>query len=289
MDLPRPLALAQNNKEPIMATYAIGDIQGCYTPFMQLLRQIEFTPGRDTLWLTGDLVNRGPQSLEVLRWAYQHQDCAQMVLGNHDLHLLAVSEGFGKIHRDDTLLDVLHAADGKVLLDWLRCQPLMVADRHRAMVHAGLLPEWSIDRALGLAEEVEDELAGKHYHRFLGKLYGNKPARWSDDLKGMDRLRIIVNAMTRLRFVTRDGEMDLSYKGEREGAPEQLVPWFDVPGRKSAGTPIVCGHWSALGLYLTEDVLAIDSGCLWGGSLTALRLDDGQVYSLPCEAYREIA
>jgi bis(5'-nucleosyl)-tetraphosphatase (symmetrical) len=271
-----------------MATYAIGDIQGCFKPFQQLLRQIEFNSGRDTLWLTGDLVNRGPDSLEVLRWVYRHQDSVEVVLGNHDLHLLAVAEGFGRIHEDDTLLEILDAADGKLLLDWLRCQPLMIATEGAAMVHAGLLPEWSIDKAVRLAGEVEDELSGPRYRTFLSRLYGNKPTRWSDDLKGMERLRIVVNAMTRMRLVTREGEIDLSFKGEREDAPEHLIPWFDVEGRRSAGTPIVCGHWSALGLYLTDDVLAIDTGCLWGGSLTALRLEDRQVFSVQCPPERAI-
>lgn len=199
-----------------MAIYAIGDIQGCFEPFQQLLRLIDFNPGKDTLWLTGDLVNRGPQSLEVLRWVFQHQDQVEMVLGNHDLHLLAVSEGFGKIHRDDTIDDVLNAADGKVLLDWLRCQPMMLEGHGYAMVHAGLLPEWTISKALRLAEEVEFGLSGTRYREFLGRLYGNKPTRWTDDLKGVDRLRLIVNVMTRMRFLTRDGELDLSYKGELE-------------------------------------------------------------------------
>ncbi|CUA81772.1 MULTISPECIES: symmetrical bis(5'-nucleosyl)-tetraphosphatase [Gulbenkiania] len=271
-----------------MATYAIGDIQGCFGPFQRLLELIGFNPGRDTLWLTGDLVNRGPDSLGVLRWVFRHQDSVQIVLGNHDIHLLAVAEGFGKVNPDDTLLDVIHAADGKLLLDWLRCQPLMIADRHYAMVHAGLMPEWTIDRALDLAEEVEAELSGRDHRRFLGRLYGNKPARWSDELKGIDRLRLVVNAMTRMRFLTREGELDLSYKGERDNAPSSLVPWFEAPGRRSAGTPLVCGHWSALGLHLTEDVAMIDSGCLWGGSLTAFRLEDRAVTSLPCPAERAI-
>ncbi|AXK39329.1 symmetrical bis(5'-nucleosyl)-tetraphosphatase [Crenobacter cavernae] len=272
-----------------MATYAIGDIQGCYDPFQQLLREIDFQAGRDTLWLTGDLVNRGPESLEVLRWVYRHQDCVEMVLGNHDLHLLAVAEGFGKSHADDTLLDILNAADGKLLLDWLRCQPMMIATEGAAMVHGGLLPEWSIAKAMRLAAEVESALSGPHHRQFLSRLYGNKPTRWSEDLRGMDRLRLIVNAMTRMRMVTRDGEIDLTFKGEREDAPPNLVPWFEAPNRKSAGTPIVCGHWSALGLMLTDDVWAIDTGCLWGGSLTALRLEDLQAFSLPCRANRTIA
>jgi bis(5'-nucleosyl)-tetraphosphatase (symmetrical) len=271
-----------------MASYAIGDIQGCFEPFQQLLQKIEFNPGRDSLWLTGDLVNRGPDSLAVLRWVYRHQDCVQTVLGNHDLHLLAVAEGFGKVHGGDTLLDILHAADGKVMLDWLRCQPLMVAADGYAMVHAGLMPDWTIDRALDLAQEVEDMLSGPGYRELLSKMYGNKPTRWSEDLRGIERYRLVINAMTRMRLVTRDGEMDLAFKGELANAPANLIPWFDIERRRSHGMPIICGHWSALGLHITEDVLAIDTGCLWGGSLTALRLEDRSLFALPCQAYQAI-
>jgi len=271
-----------------MSTYAIGDIQGCYQPLLDLLQRIDFSPSRDTLWLTGDLVNRGPGSLDVLRWAFRHQDSLHMVLGNHDLHLLAVAEGYGRLGKSDTLAPILDASDGKLMLDWLRCQPLMLYDGEWAMVHAGLLPQWDIEKALDLAEEVEETLAGKDYRYFLSRMYGNKPARWSEELRGIDRMRLTVNAMTRMRLVGRDGEIDFAFKGELPDAPANLVPWFDAPGRKSAGTPIVCGHWSALGLHMEEDVCAIDSGCLWGGSLTALRLEDRQVFAQPCPAFRAI-
>lgn len=271
-----------------MSCYAIGDIQGCFGALEQLLCKIDFNPGKDTLWLTGDLVNRGPESLQVLRWIYQHQACVEVVLGNHDLHLLAVAEGFGKLYQDDTLLDILQAADGKLLLDWLRCQPLMIYANGYAMVHAGLLPEWTIGKALRLASEVERELRGPGYRNLLTRLYGNKPVRWSDDLKEVDRWRLVVNAMTRMRYVTRDGEIELSFKGEREQAPTHLIPWFEAESRKNRDTPIICGHWSALGLHMTETILAIDTGCLWGGSLTALRLEDRLTWSLPCQAYRVI-
>ncbi|MDF0605896.1 symmetrical bis(5'-nucleosyl)-tetraphosphatase [Neisseriaceae bacterium TC5R-5] len=270
-----------------MAIYAIGDIQGCFAAFQQLLRVIEFNPGKDSLWLTGDLVNRGPQSLEVLRWVFQHQDQVTMVLGNHDLHLLALAEGFGRSHRSDTLDQVLNAADGKVLLDWLRCQPLMLTGQGYAMVHAGLLPEWTIDKALDLAEEVEDGLSGPHYRQLLSSLYGNRPVRWGEELKGSDRIRVIVNAMTRMRLVNQQGEMDLSYKGGLADAPAGLLPWFEVENRRHAEIPVICGHWSALGCHITEEVVAIDSGCLWGGSLTAFRLDDRAVFTLPCPVYCE--
>ena len=271
-----------------MATYAIGDIQGCFPQFLELLRMIDFNPSRDHLWLTGDLVNRGPDSLGMLRWAFEHQDSISMVLGNHDLHLLAVAEGFGKVHPEDTLLDIVQANDGKLLLDWLRVQPLMLAGEGYAMVHAGLLPEWSIDQALDLAEEVEQVLSGPNYRQFLSKMYGNKPTRWSDDLKGIDRLRMTVNAMTRMRLISRSGEMDFSFKGELADAPDALIPWFDAEHAQWADTPLIFGHWSALGLRVDERVLAIDTGCLWGGALTALRLADRQVFQLPCPAVLEI-
>lgn len=269
--------------------YLMGDLQGCCQALERMLQTIEFSPSRDHLFVLGDLVNRGPDSLGVLRRLRGLDNAATCLLGNHDLHLLAVSEGYGKVHADDTIQPILDAAESKVLLDWLRCQPLMIYEQGYAMVHAGLLPEWSIKKALRLAEEVEYELSGQHHRQFLGKLYGNKPVRWQDDLKGMDRLRLIVNAMTRMRFITQDGELDLSYKGELDGAPPHLLPWFEAATRRSVDTPIICGHWSALGLHMDDDVLAIDSGCLWGGSLTAVRLEDRAVFSLPCQAYREIS
>ena len=271
-----------------MATYAIGDIQGCFRQFEQLLRLIDFSPSRDHLWLTGDLVNRGPDSLGMLRWAFKYQDSISMVLGNHDLHLLAVSEGFGRVKPDDTLLDILDAADGKILLDWLRMQPLMIAGEGYAMVHAGLLPSWSIRKALRLAEEVEAELSGPNYRAFFSRMYGNKPVRWSDDLKGIDRLRMIVNVMTRMRLITRDGELDLAFKGELADAPASLIAWFDAPNPRWSDTPLIFGHWSALGLRLDDRVLAIDTGCLWGGSLTAVRLSDRQAFQLPCPTFRPV-
>ncbi|WP_137938899.1 symmetrical bis(5'-nucleosyl)-tetraphosphatase [Chitinivorax sp. B] len=271
-----------------MPTYAIGDIQGCYQPFQNLLELINYNPTTDRIWLTGDLVNRGPCSLEVLRWAYQHQDRVTAVLGNHDLHLLAVAAGHGKLHKSDTLQPILDAPDRDVLLDWLRQQPLVHLDQGWLMVHAGLLPQWTVTDARLLAAEVEHILRGPDHGELFRHMYGNEPKRWSDDLQGWDRIRLIVNAMTRMRLTTQDGEIDLKFKGELPDAPAHLCAWFDAPGRRSANTPIVCGHWSALGLSLRDDLAALDTGCLWGGSLTALRLEDRQVYQLPCAAAADL-
>ena len=271
--------------EVCMAIYAIGDIHGCFEPFQRLLREIEFNPGKDTLWLTGDLVNRGPQSLAVLRWVFQHQDQVEIVLGNHDLHLLALAAGCGTPHRSDTLRDILNADDSKVLLDWLRCQPMMITGQDYAMLHAGLLPDWSIVRALALAGEVASELSGQKYRDFLSCLYGNQPTRWDENLCGVDRFRVIVNAMTRMRCLTRNSELDMHYKGTLENADPGLTPWFEVPGCWRGEKKIVCGHWSALGVHITDEVWAIDSGCVWGGSLTAIRLGDGAIFSSPCSEY----
>ncbi|MBB5018325.1 bis(5'-nucleosyl)-tetraphosphatase (symmetrical) [Chitinivorax tropicus] len=272
-----------------MALYAIGDIQGCFEPFQSLLEQIRFDPAADRLWLTGDLVNRGPGSLDMLRWAYTHRDQIRMVLGNHDLHLLAVAAGHGRLHKTDTLAPLLAAPDAPVLLDWLRHQPLVHWEQGWLMVHAGLLPQWSAEQALALSDEVSAWLRGPNHSELFRHMYGNEPKRWHDDLQGWDRLRLIVNAMTRMRLTTRDGDIDLAFKGELPDAPATLCAWFDAPGRRSAGQPIVCGHWSALGLCLRDDLAAIDTGCLWGGSLTAIRLDDRQVFQLPCAAAADLA
>ena len=267
-----------------MATYAIGDIQGCFDPLQQLLQRIGFNPQHDTLWLAGDLVNRGPGSLEVLRWAYQQRHSLRVVLGNHDLHLLALDAGYGKHHDEDTLQAVLAAPDKPVLLDWLRQQKLVHREHGWLMVHAGLLPQWSADDAERLAREVERRLQADDYREFLRHMYGNQPGRWQESLQGDDRLRLIVNAMTRMRLVTVDGAIDLKFKGELDNAPPELTAWFAAPGRRSADTPIVCGHWSALGLRLDANLCALDSGCLWGGDLTALRLEDRQVWQVSCQA-----
>lgn len=266
-----------------MATYAIGDIQGCFSALQKLLEIIRFDPKRDRLWLVGDLVNRGSQSLAALRWARNMGDALTMVLGNHDLHLLVVAEGFVPPHRSDTIQDILDAPDRVELLDWLRRQPLLHLEDEFVLVHAGLLPQWTPQQARGLAAEVEAELAGDNYREFLAHMYGNHPNHWHDDLTGISRLRTVTNAMTRLRFCTPDGVMDFAHKGGLDNPPEGGMPWFDVPERKSCDATILFGHWSALGLKVREDIVALDSGCLWRGSLTALRLEDRRVFQYHCE------
>lgn len=265
-----------------MATYAIGDVQGCFDELERLLAQCAFNRKRDHLWFVGDLVNRGPQSLAVLRFVRSLRDRAVVVLGNHDLHLVTQHEGFERPRKDDTFSDVLAAPDRRELVDWLRTRPMMHAGGGYAMVHAGLLPQWSIDKALALAREVEAALAAPDYRRFLRRMYGSKPDRWSDALAGWERLRVVVNAMTRMRFATRDGKMEFRAKGAV--APSGLHAWFDL--RPNENVTLLCGHWSALGLKLTERLAALDSGCVWGGQLSALRLEDRQLYQVPCRGYQ---
>ena len=260
-----------------MAIFAIGDVQGCYDELRELIDKIAFDPKRDRLWFVGDLVNRGPNSLAVLRYVRGLGDRAISVLGNHDLHLIAVARGFARLRDDDTLSDVLKAPDRDELIDWLRCLPMMHVEGDKALVHAGLPPQWSVNKASTLAGEVEAALRGPGHHKFLENLYGSKPSRWKDSLKGWDRLRVIVNTMTRMRFCSMDGELDFKSKGESTNGPPGFMPWFEVAGRKSAGTTLIFGHWSALGLRVMPDVLALDSGCVWGGKLSAIRLDDRQL------------
>jgi len=268
-----------------MATYAIGDVQGCFDELEALLTRLRFDAGRDRLWFVGDLVNRGPKSLEVLRFVRSLGDRAVVVLGNHDLHLVCLFEGFAKRRADDTFDAVLAAPDARQLVDWLRLRPMMHIEGARAMVHAGLLPQWTIDRAAALAHEVESALRGSGYRDFLAHMYGSRPERWGDGLQGWDRLRVIVNAMTRMRFCARDGTMELRASGA--DAPPGYLPWFETrPADED--TTIVCGHWSALGLKLTRRLVALDSGCVWGGSLAALRLEDSSITELPCAGYRAI-
>lgn len=264
-----------------MSTYAIGDIQGCFDELQRLLAQVGFEAGRDRLWLVGDLVNRGPKSLEVLRFARALGEGAVVVLGNHDLHLVSQFEGFERPRPDDTFQDVLEAPDARELVDWLRLRPMMHREGDHAMVHAGLLPQWSMEKAVKLGKEVEQALRGPDYRSFLSNMYGSRPDEWSDSLTGWDRLRVVVNAMTRLRFCTPQGRMEFRAKGAR--APAGYQAWYE--GRKDEET-IVCGHWSALGLKLDPKLAALDSGCVWGGSLSALRLEDRALFQVPCAGYQ---
>jgi bis(5'-nucleosyl)-tetraphosphatase (symmetrical) len=257
-----------------MAVYAIGDLQGCYDEFRALLDQLGFEPARDRLWLTGDLVNRGPASLATLRHVQSLGRAVSVVLGNHDLHLLAAALEPQCLRRSDTLDDVLRAPDREELLAWLRRLPLVHDDAVLgwSMVHAGLPPEWDIATAAARAAEVSAALVAEP-REFFAAMYGDRPDRWSADLAGSDRLRFTVNCLTRLRILSADGRLLLSYKGPLEGAPAGSRPWFQVPGRRSAGARIVFGHWSALGYWDADGVVSLDTGCVWGGALTAVRLD----------------
>ncbi|MCL4152277.1 UNVERIFIED_CONTAM: hypothetical protein GTU68_002518 [Idotea baltica] len=256
-----------------MATYAIGDIQGCYHAFQALLERIAFDLASDRLWLVGDLINRGSGSLDVLRWCYQHQQNINTVLGNHDLHAIAVAHGIRKAHHSDTLQAIIDAPDSDKLVTWLRHQPLMVANDDYVMVHAGLLPQWEVNEALIYAKEVEAVLQGSDYEIFLAEMYGNTPSVWQNDLTGYDRLRAITNSMTRMRVCSPSGALDFDFKGELADVPEGLLPWFDMPNRAAISHAIIFGHWSALGLQQRNQLYALDTGCLWGGKLTAMCLE----------------
>jgi bis(5'-nucleosyl)-tetraphosphatase (symmetrical) len=266
-----------------MAIYAVGDIQGCHAELVQLLDRINFDPAADQLWLVGDLVNRGPGSLEVLRLVKSLGGSAIAVLGNHDLHLLAVAEGAAELHRTDTLDEILNAPDRDELLHWLRNQRLLHAQDGFVLVHAGLLPKWSVMKAESLAREVEVALRGDDYAAFISHMYGNAPHEWDDELTGYKRLRVIVNAFTRLRICTKDGEMEFKFKGEVEKIPAGYLPWFDVPKRASVDATVIFGHWSALGLKLEPRIIALDTGCLWGGPMTAIRLEDRKLFQVSCK------
>ena len=266
-----------------MALYLIGDIQGCNSALERLLTHIDFSPSRDTLYVLGDLVNRGPDSAGVLR-----------LLGNHDLHLLAVAQGLRKAHRKDTLDGVLHAPDRQDLLDWLRQQSLALQVRHHGvtvlMVHAGVLPAWTCEKTMALAQEVQTVLRGPDYADFLAHMYSNLPDQWDEGLQGNARLRLIVNALTRIRFCDAQGRMEFDTKEGLAATPAGFTPWFDAPGRRTAGDTVAFGHWSTLGWLGRSDVLSLDSGCVWGGCLSALRLEapDGRrlhhtLLQVPCE------
>jgi bis(5'-nucleosyl)-tetraphosphatase (symmetrical) len=263
-----------------MANYAIGDIQGCFDEFLALLDKIKYSPAQDRLILLGDLVNRGPKSLAMLRWAYDMRHKLRLILGNHDLHLIAVHAGLAKQKQLDTIDDILRAPDADELLTWLRQQPLVIEDGRYVFVHAGLPPTWQSVDAVACSAEIQRVLSGPAYRDFLSHMYGNEPDRWDAALSGWDRLRFIVNACTRMRVLTQDGRLDLKYKGELADAPDGRAAWFDLPNVRDGTQTVVCGHWSALGLHRQPGVIALDTGCVWGGALTALRLEDGQVFQV---------
>jgi len=260
-----------------MAVYAVGDVQGCATEFEDLLVRLAFDPRRDRLWLVGDLVNRGPQSLQALRAVQRLGAAAITVLGNHDLHLLALARGEAAWREGDAALrPILDAPDRERLLDWLQARPLLHHDPALGMtlIHAGLPPQWDIAQARDCARDLEQALQGEHSGKLFAGMYGNLPDLWSDVLGGMDRLRFITNAFTRLRVCDASGRMLLKFKGRPQDMPAGAFPWFRVPGRRSSGHRIVCGHWSALGYRDEQGVLALDTGCVWGGTLTAQRIDE---------------
>jgi len=270
-----------------MALYLIGDVQGCDAALGRLLEKIAFSPSRDTLYALGDLVNRGPDSAAVLRRLKAFGDSAKCLLGNHDLSMLAVAHGLRAPHRNDTMDSVLLAPDREAMLEWLRAQRMAMHAHGMLMVHGGVLPQWDTAQTLALAGEVEAVLRGPRLVDFLSQMYGNQPAQWDDALTGADRLRVIVNALTRLRFCTPEGVMALKAAGGLADAPPGYLPWFDVPGRRTAGTTIAFGHWSQLGFVQRPDIVSLDTGCVWGGCLSALKLGAGgtghELIQVKCE------
>jgi bis(5'-nucleosyl)-tetraphosphatase (symmetrical) len=260
--------------------YLIGDLQGCCDALARLLEKIDFSPSRDRLYLLGDLVNRGPDSLTTLRRLQSLGDAAQCLLGNHDLHLLATAAGVRAPHKGDTLDAILQAPDREALLEWMRRQRLAMRAQGWLMVHAGVVPQWDAEETLALAEEVHALLRGPELAEFLPQMYGNEPDRWKDDLTGAPRLRFIINVLTRIRFCNAKGRLDFKTKEGLGTAPEGFMPWFEVPERRTAGHPIAFGHWSTLGLVQRPDLLALDTGCVWGGELTAARVADGEALEI---------
>lgn len=271
---------------PMLPVFVIGDLQGCRGELDLLLDRIEAKAPRARLVFVGDLVNRGPDSLGCLRRIRAMADRAQIVLGNHDLHLLAVANGIRPRGRSDTLEALLAAPDLHDLLQWLRQQPLSLMAGGHLIVHAGVLPQWTTEQTLALADEVSTVLRGSDWLDFLAQMYGNEPAQWHDDLQGADRLRCIVNALTRLRFCTVQGEMEFTSKEGPEKPPAGYMPWFDVPERLTQETPVVFGHWSTLGLILRPNIIGLDTGCVWGGKLSALRLSDRKLVQVDCPQHQ---
>ena len=267
-----------------MAIYAIGDVQGCYNELLRLVDLVRFDPQQDELWFVGDLVNRGPYSLAVLRYIRSLGDAATVVLGNHDLHLLAAFEDQNRAEK--SFREIIDAEDGRDLLRWLRHQRLVMyrPELNTLMVHAGIDRAWDPLQTVKLAREVEQMLRSDSYQAFLQAMYGTEPSRWSDSLTGIERLRFITNCLTRIRFCTADGQLDFAHKGPPGSQPNNLIPWFDLPERESRHIRIVCGHWSALELITRHDLMMIDTGCVWGRTMTAIRLDGPvKVFSVPAE------
>lgn len=273
-----------------MTTYAIGDLQGCFEPLQRLLGKVGFSPSRDRLLFAGDLVNRGPQSLEVLRFIKSLGKAATVVLGNHDLHLIAAAHS-GQFGPNDTLAEIVRAPDHQILIDWLMAQPLAHADPDSGalMIHAGLPPQWDRQQALALAQEVSEVIAGPKGDQFLAQMYGNEPDIWDERLRGIPRLRFVVNCLTRLRYCEANGRIRLKPSGTPGTQAKDLIPWFEVPARRTAGDTIIFGHWSTLGKvhWPQAKVYGLDTGCLWGGCLTALNLDSMQTISVDCAQYQK--
>lgn len=269
-----------------MSIYVIGDIQGCYKPFMALLKHIDFIAKKDTLWLAGDLVNRGPENVKVLRYCRDLGSAARVVLGNHDLHLLAIGAGARSPGRKDTIQDVLKAPDKSQLLDWLRGQDLVIREHGHCLSHAGIPHIWSSEQALKLSNEVKEVLCGEHQHTFFQNMYGNQPSQWSDDLIGWDRLRVITNYLTRMRFVDPQGKMDFDSKSGPERPPFGMQPWYAYPRKiEDEGIRFLFGHWAALEAHTGLDRFqALDTGCVWQGYLTAYRVEDGQRFRVSYRA-----
>ena len=276
-----------------MSVYAVGDLQGCLQPLQCLLKDVAFDPAKDRLWLVGDLVNRGPQSLATLRFLYAMRDSLICVLGNHDLHLLAVAHNRERLKKADTLQEILDAPDRDELLNWLRQQPLLHydAERDTLLVHAGIPPQWTLNKALKRAAEVQDALRDDtRLPLFLEGMYGNQPARWDKGLRGIERLRVITNYLTRMRFCSADGSLDLKSKEGLDSAPAGFAPWFSYANRKTRKHKIIFGHWAALeGRCSQPNLFALDSGCVWGGAMTLLNLDSGAKHLCHCHAQQRPA
>ncbi len=270
-----------------MTTYAIGDVQGCHQQMLSLLAKIRGASPQSHIVFLGDLVNRGPQSLQTLKHIRALGSSVQTILGNHDLHLLASAHGIRPPQEADTLADILNCPEREDLLDWVRRRPLALWIDQHLLVHAGVLPQWTAQQTIELAHEVEAVLQGPDWVDFLREMYGNTPAQWDDALTGVERLRCIVNALTRMRFCTPEGRMDFKVSGSAEAALQGTLPWFDLAERKTQDITVVFGHWSALGLVMRPNLIGLDTGCLWGGKLTALRLEDRVLFQVGCPQYRQ--